>query len=56
MTDDLQSAAALLGRKGGHAKSEAKTAAVRENGKLGGRPKKPKRSEPQTDSPHTESQ
>ena len=28
----------------GLAKSAAKTAAVRENGKLGGRPKKPKRS------------
>lgn len=33
-------AAATLGRKGGQAKTEAKTAAVRENGKKGGRPKK----------------
>lgn len=36
-------AAQSLGRLGGLAKSEAKAAAVRENGKLGGRPKKPKR-------------
>jgi hypothetical protein len=34
--------AAALGRKGGQAKSDAKTAAVRENGKKGGRPRKPK--------------
>jgi hypothetical protein len=34
-------AAASLGKKGGRAKSPAKTAAVRENGKLGGRPRKP---------------
>ena len=32
--------AAQLGRAGGRVSSEAKTAAVRENGKLGGRPKK----------------
>ncbi len=32
--------AAELGRKGGSAKSVRKAAAVRENGKLGGRPKK----------------
>jgi len=32
-------AAAILGRKGGSAKSPRKTAAVRENGKKGGRPK-----------------
>jgi hypothetical protein len=38
--DDVSSAASLLGRKGGQAKSERKTAAVRENGKKGGRPKK----------------
>jgi len=31
---------AAVGRKGGAAKSEAKAAAVRENGKKGGRPKK----------------
>ena len=33
-------AAAELGRKGGQSTSEAKRAAVRENGKKGGRPKK----------------
>ena len=32
--------AAQLGKAGGRVSSEAKTAAVRENGKLGGRPKK----------------
>lgn len=32
--------AAEMGRKGGQAKSERKTAAVRENGKKGGRPRK----------------
>jgi hypothetical protein len=32
-------AAAILGRKGGAAKSPTKTTAVRENGKKGGRPK-----------------
>ena len=36
-------AAVSLGRLGGKATSEAKRRAVRENGKLGGRPKKPKR-------------
>ena len=36
----MTSAAALLGRKGGAAKSDAKAAAVRENGKRGGRPRK----------------
>jgi hypothetical protein len=36
-------AAVSLGRVGGKATSEAKRRAVRENGKLGGRPKKPKR-------------
>jgi len=35
-------AAAELGRKGGSAKSDAKAAAARNNGKLGGRPKKSK--------------
>ena len=39
----MNPAAQQLGRLGGLAKSKAKTAAVRENGKLGGRPKKPKR-------------
>jgi hypothetical protein len=33
--------AVILGRKGGKATSLAKTKAVRENGKKGGRPKKP---------------
>ena len=33
--------AAQLGKAGGRAKSAAKTAAARANGKLGGRPKKP---------------
>ena len=37
---DLREAAAALGRKGGLAKSEAKTIAVRQNGRKGGRPKK----------------
>lgn len=36
----LRKAAAITGRLGGSVKSEAKTAAARENGKLGGRPKK----------------
>jgi len=36
----LSSAAAALGRKGGKSKSPAKVRAVRENGKLGGRPPK----------------
>ena len=40
----MNQAAQQLGRLGGLAKSKAKAAAVRENGKLGGRPKKPKRS------------
>lgn len=40
MNNDLKQAAALLGRKGGQVRSEAKTRAVRENGKLGGRPRK----------------
>jgi len=33
-------AAVALGRRGGQAKSEAKTRAVRRNAKLGGRPRK----------------
>jgi hypothetical protein len=37
---DINKAAATLGRKGGSAKSDAKAKASRENGKLGGRPKK----------------
>ena len=35
-------AAVALGRLGGRVKSPRKAAAVRENGKKGGRPKKPK--------------
>jgi len=37
---NLSDMAKQLGKKGGKVKSEAKTKAVRENGKLGGRPKK----------------
>lgn len=36
--DNISSAAASLGRKGGSVKSERKAAACRENGKKGGRP------------------
>ena len=39
----MNKAAQTLGRLGVLVKSKAKTDAVRENGKLGGRPKKPKR-------------
>jgi hypothetical protein len=39
---ERQNAAAILGRKGGQAKSPAKTLAVRANGKKGGRPRKEK--------------
>lgn len=37
---ELDKAASALGRKGGAVKSDKKTASSRENGKLGGRPKK----------------
>ena len=37
---NLSDMAKQLGKKGGKVKSEAKTKAVRENGKKGGRPKK----------------
>ena len=37
--DDMTSAAALLGRKGGQAKSESKTKSSSLNGKKGGRPR-----------------
>jgi hypothetical protein len=37
---EISKAAALLGRKGGMARSEVKKAAARANGKLGGRPRK----------------
>lgn len=36
--DIIRSAAQIMGRKGGKVTSEAKAAAVRENGKKGGRP------------------
>lgn len=36
---ELQKAAAIMGKKGGSAKSERKGKASRENGKKGGRPK-----------------
>lgn len=36
----IHAAAVALGRRGGQAKSAAKAAAVRENGKKGGRPRK----------------
>lgn len=38
----ISASAAILGRKGGAVKSERKAAAVRENGKKGGRPRKDK--------------
>jgi hypothetical protein len=37
--DALRTAAALIGRKGGQAKTEAKIRAAQENGKKGGRPR-----------------
>jgi len=40
---DKMQAAATLGRLGGSVKSDAKSAAARENGKLGGRPRKEKK-------------
>jgi hypothetical protein len=46
MTKDIHLAAQALGRLGGLAKSEAKATAVRENGKLGGRPLGSKDSQP----------
>jgi hypothetical protein len=39
----MNPAAQQLGRRGGLAKSKAKAEASRENGKLGGRPKRKKR-------------
>lgn len=43
--------AAALGKLGGSVKSKAKAAAARKNGKLGGRPRKLKFSQPAIDSP-----
>jgi|SoimicMinimDraft_13_1059741.scaffolds.fasta_scaffold235220_1 hypothetical protein len=43
---DIHSAAQTLGKLGGLAKSKAKEKAVRENGKLGGRPLGSKDSQP----------
>jgi len=40
MEINISAAASTLGRKGGLSKSPAKSAASRENGRLGGRPKK----------------
>jgi len=37
-SDQISTAAESLGRQGGESKSDAKAAAARENGKLGGRP------------------
>jgi hypothetical protein len=42
MKTNIQKAAAAMGKKGGAAKTEAKKAASRTNGKKGGRPRKPK--------------
>lgn len=39
--EQISKAAAVMGKKGGKVKSAAKTKAVRENGKKGGRPRKP---------------
>lgn len=41
---DIAKYLADCGRKGGQVKSEAKATAARENGKLGGRPRKKKSS------------
>ena len=38
--EERHAAAVVLGRRGGRATSARKTTAVRENGKLGGRPRK----------------
>jgi hypothetical protein len=56
MSDDLNKAAALLGRLGGKSTSEAKRRAARMNGKKGGRPKKNKdkdKSQPEPEHEHT---
>jgi len=38
--DEIAAAGAVMGRKGGATKSDAKSAAARENGRKGGRPRK----------------
>ncbi len=43
MNPDARKYLAAIGRRGGKAKSRAKSAAAKANGALGGRPKKPKR-------------
>jgi hypothetical protein len=40
MEPEVSTYLATIGRKGGESKSEAKSAASRANGKLGGRPRK----------------
>lgn len=42
MNEQIRAYLAEIGHRGGSVKSQAKTLAVRENGKLGGRPRKPK--------------
>jgi hypothetical protein len=49
---EIHQAAQALGRLGGLAKSKAKAKAVRENGKLGGRPKGKKDSKPRKKRKH----
>lgn len=39
MTDEIKNAAALMGKRGGSAKSERKAEAARVNGRRGGRPR-----------------
>jgi hypothetical protein len=46
MSDAVHDYLAAIGRRGGAATSEAKARASRANGKLGGRPRKRKRSRP----------
>jgi len=42
MNGQVRAYLAQIGQRGGSVKSQAKTLAVRENGKLGGRPRKAK--------------
>jgi len=50
---EIKTAAAVMGRKGGKVKSEAKTKAARENGQKGGRPRKMNIREKPSFLPHT---